>query len=332
MKLNNHQYYSLAPSWGKGARRAGKGLFFLLFIASTLFSCSSDDPDEGKSVIVTPNEEQTEFDKWLEVNFAVPYNIDFKYRYKETESDYDYYTVPAKYDDAIKMAHLVKYLCVETYNEVAGTNFTRRYFPKMFFLIGEWEYRNNGTYILGTAEGGRKILLAGLNYLSDNIAKGREYLNYYYFKTIHHEFTHIMNQTKDIPADFQLVTGSKYVGDMWSEEPYNAEYLSNGFITAYSQNSYQEDFAEMLSTYITNDASQWEEWLEEADKAAAEKAKKTGETTTAPSELLSSKLDIVRRYMKESFNIDIDVLRETVQRRQADVFAGKVDLTDITVK
>ena len=332
MKLNNHQYYSLAPSWGKGARRAGKGLFFLLFIASTLFSCSSDDPDEGKSVIVTPNEEQTEFDKWLEVNFAVPYNIDFKYRYKETESDYDYYTIPAKYDDAIKMAHLVKYLCVETYDEVAGTDFTRRYFPKMFFLIGEWEYRNNGTYILGTAEGGRKILLAGLNYLSDNIAKGPEYMNYFYFKTIHHEFTHIMNQTKDIPADFQLVTGSKYVGDMWSEEPYNKEYLANGFITAYSQNSYQEDFAEMLSTYITNDASQWEKWLEEADKAAAEKAKKTGETTTAPSELLSSKLDIVRRYMKESFNIDIDVLRETVQRRQADVFAGKVDLIDITVK
>ena len=312
-----------------------KNILYAILLATgamTLGACSSDDPDEGKSVIVTPNEEQTEFDKWLEVNFATPYNIDFKYRYKETESDYDYYTVPAKYNDAIKMAHLVKYLCVETYDEVAGTDFTRRYFPKMFFLIGEWEYRNNGTYILGTAEGGRKILLAGLNYLSDNIAKGPEYLNYYYFKTIHHEFTHIMNQTKDIPADFQLVTGSKYVGDMWSEEPYNKEYLANGFITAYSQNSYQEDFAEMLSTYITNDASQWEEWLEEADKAAAEKAKKTGETTTAPSELLSSKLDIVRRYMKESFNIDIDVLRETVQRRQADVFAGKVDLTDITVK
>lgn len=312
-----------------------KNILYAILLATgamTLGACSSDDPDEGKSVIVTPNEEQTEFDKWLEVNFATPYNIDFKYRYKETESDYDYYTVPAKYNDAIKMAHLVKYLCVETYDEVAGTDFTRRYFPKMFFLIGEWEYRNNGTYILGTAEGGRKILLAGLNYLSDNIAKGPEYMNYFYFKTIHHEFTHIMNQTKEIPADFQLVTGDKYVGDMWSEEPYNKEYLANGFITAYSQNSYQEDFAEMLSTYITNDASQWEEWLKEADEAAAEKAKKTGEEKTAPSELLSSKLDIVRRYMKESFNIDIDVLRETVQRRQADVFAGKVDLTDITVK
>ena len=36
--------------------------------------------------------------------------------------------------------------------------------------------------------------------------------------------------------------------------------------------------------------------------------------------------------MKESFDIDIDVLRETVQRRQADIVSGKVDLTDITVK
>ena len=294
-------------------------LFIPLAIgALTLSSCTSDDPDEGKSVIVTPNEEQTEFDKWLEVNYAIPYNIDFKYRYKETESDYDYYTVPARYEDAIKMAHLVKYLCVETYDEVAGTDFTRRYFPKMFFLIGEWEYRNNGTYVLGTAEGGRKILLAGLNYLTENIAKGPEYMNYYYFKTIHHEFTHIMNQTKDIPADFQLVTGDKYLGDMWSEEPYNAEYLQRGFISAYSQNSYTEDFAEMLSEYVTNDAETWNGWMEKAgDESAA---------------LINAKLDIVRRYMKENFNIDIDVLRATVQRRQADISAGKVDLTDITVK
>ena len=254
----------------------------------TLASCTADDPDENKSVIVTPNEEQTEFDKWLETNFAIPYNIDFKYRYKETESDYDYYTVPAKYEDAVKMAHLVKYLCVESYDEVAGTDFTRRYFPKMFFLIGEWEYRNNGTYILGTAEGGRKILLAGLNYLSDNIKNGPEYMNRYYFKTIHHEFTHIMNQTKVIPPDFQLVTGKDYVGDMWSEEPYDKEFLSRGFITAYSQNSYQEDFAEMLSEYITHDAKTWENTMVAADKAAAEKAKKTGEEAVHASELINS--------------------------------------------
>ena len=316
-------------------RAGGEAVFFFALLLSSFFfqACSSDDPDESKSVIVTPNEEQTKFDKWLEVNFAIPYNIDFKYRYKETESDYDYYTVPAHYEDAVKMAHLVKYLCVEAYDEVAGTDFTRRYFPKMFFLIGEFEYRNNGTMILGTAEGGRKILLSGLNYLDNLMARGPEAMNTFYFKTIHHEFTHIMNQMVFIPADFQLVSGKDYLGDMWSEEPYDTEYLQRGFISDYSQNSYQEDFAEMLSEYVTNDADTWNGWMEKADKAAKEKAEKTGEAaTTMPSALINSKLEIVRRYMKESFNIDIDALRESVQRRQADIFAGKVDLTDITIK
>ena len=213
MKNINHISYLNILPFGKA------WLGFIVAIGVMAFSsCSSDDPDESKSVIVTPNEEQTEFDKWLEVNFVIPYNIDFRYRYKETESDYDYYTVPARYEDAVKMAHLVKYLCVEAYDEVAGTDFTRRYFPKMFFLIGEFEYRNNGTMILGTAEGGRKILLSGLNHLDELFARGPEYLNIYYLETIHHEFTHIMNQTLFIPADFQLVSGKDYLGDMWSED------------------------------------------------------------------------------------------------------------------
>lgn len=298
-----------------------KNIFYTLLLAAsalTLASCSADDPDEGKSVIVTPNEEQTDFDKWLEANYNIPYNIDFKYRYKEIESDFDYYTVPARYNDAILMAHLVKYLCVETYDEVAGTAFTRRYFPKMFFLIGEWEYRNNGTIILGTAEGGRKILLSGLNHISQIMQMGPDAMNEMYFKTIHHEFTHIMNQTKDIPSDFQLVTGTGYVGDMWSEEPYESEYLKNGFISDYAQHSYQEDFAEMLSMYITNNEEVWNGWLEKAGEVPASK--------------INAKLEIVRRYMRENFNIDIDQLRATVQRRQTDIFSNKVDLYDITVK
>ena len=157
-------------------------------------------------------------------------------------------------------------------------------------------------------------------------------MNEFYFKTIHHEFTHIMNQTKVIPADFQPVAGEYYVGDMWSEEPYNKVYLSRGFISAYSQHSFEEDFAEMLSMYITNDAKTWDDWLEQADKAAAENSGKDYSAPENPSGKLRTKLDIVRRYMKETFNIDIDALRATVQRRQAEISAGKVNLTDITVK
>lgn len=279
-------------------------------------ACDDDDPDTSITVIPDNINSQTDLDKWIEKNFNLPYNIDYKYRYEDVQGDFNYYLVPARYDDAITMAHLIKYLCIEVYNEVAGPDFTRRYFPKMFYCVGEWEYRNNGTYVLGTAEGGRKIFLAGLNYLPASLGSASA-MNERYFKTIHHEFTHILNQTKPIPADFQLVTGSGYVADMWNEDPFISEYRDNGFISAYSQHSYTEDFAEMLSIYVTNSKAYWDNVMSTASAS----------TQSA----LSQKLDIVRTYMKDSFNIDIDELRDALQRRQADVVEGKVDLTDLTI-
>lgn len=283
---------------------------------AALASCQKDDlrPD---SVIKLENAPKNDFDKWLEDNYVKPYNIEFKYRYEMNESDLNYYTVPADYDDAVIMAHLVKYLCIDTYDEVAGVEFTRSYFPKMFFLIGEWEYVNNGSFILGTAEGGKKIYLSGVNYLEACLEAGAEALNYYYIKTIHHEFTHILNQTRDYPTDFAQITGSGYVSDSWSKPPYNEEYLQNGFISDYAQKSDGEDFAEMLSIYVTHTEEYWQSQLKEAGTAA---------------QYITAKLDIVRDYMQTTWSIDIDKLRSTIIRRQNDVTEGKIDLSDITVR
>lgn len=295
--------------------------YFIYFLtaalaAVSLTACQKDELSPN-SVIKVQATVQNDFDKWLMENFVNPYNIDFKYRFELNESDMNYYTIPADYEQAVIMAHLVKYLCIDTYDEVAGMDFTRGYFPKMFFLIGEWEYRNNGTFILGTAEGGKKILLSGVNYLNDVLEMGADELNYYYIKTIHHEFSHILNQTKNFPTDFAQVNGSGYVADSWSEEPFNTEYLHNGFISAYSQHSAGEDFAEMLSIYITNDQEYWDAQLAEAG--------------TEQASFIKAKLDIVRDYMKTSWSIDIDELRETINRRQKDVVSGKIDLKDLTL-
>lgn len=292
-------------------------LFLLMLSILFTTACSSDEPDYNRSVITIGNTEKTDFDKWLEANFVNPYNIDFKYRYEDIESDFDYYVVPAEYNKAVKLAHLVKYLCVDAYNELVGEDFTCEFFPKMFFTIGEWEYKNNGTYILGTAEGGRKILLSGTNHL-DKYIDNQQSLNHYYLKTIHHEFTHILNQTKSIPTEFQLVTGNGYVADSWSEAPFNTNYLTRGFISSYAQHSYQEDFAEIMSIYIINDTESWEDLLNMAsDDSAA---------------LIRQKLDIVKSYMLTSYGIDMDVLRNILQRRQREVLSGKIDLEDLTVK
>ena len=276
--------------------------------ASLLASCSEE---EGQDIIIETKRAKTPFDYWLDTNYVDPYNIAYLYRYEDKESDMNYYTVPAEYNKAVILAHLVKYLCLEAYDEAGGIGFTRATFPKMIFTIGEWEYRNNGTFILGTAEGGKKILLTGVNELDQHIGDADE-MNSYYFKTIHHEFTHILNQTKEYTASFQLITGTGYVADSWSDAPFDTDYLKRGFISAYSQYSHEEDMAEMQSMYICHSPEQWQAWMDEAGTEGAR--------------LLNAKLDIVRTYLLTSWGIDIDTLRDVLQRRQIDVVAGRVDL------
>ena len=282
--------------------------------AAALTACSSDDELRSESVITVDQQDYTQFDYWLQRNYVVPYNIRFKYRYEDNESDKNYYTVPSRYDDAVILAHLVKYMCIESYDEVGGIDFTRAYFPKLIFTIGEWEYLNNGTYILGTAEGGRKILLSGTNYLTQYLKSGDD-LNEYYLKTIHHEFTHILNQQRDYPADFQFITGTDYVADRWSESPLDQGYLQRGFISAYAQHSDKEDFAEMLSMFVCHSESTWNAWMNEAGTDGAR--------------LITAKLDIVKSYMLSAFNIDLDRLRASVQRRQTHVVNGFINLTNL---
>ena len=304
--------------------------YIYLFLAfslslSTLVSCEEEKLNP-ESIITVDAKSKNDFDMWLDANYLNPYNIKVEYRYQLDEtSSYSYYTIPADLDCSIIMAHLLKYLCVDSYDEVAGMAFTRKYFPKLFFFTGEWEYSNNGTIRLGYAEGGKKIVLTGLNYLPVVLSQGyrgiadpASALNYYYVKTIHHEFTHILNQTKDFPADFKLVTPTSYVADSWSEGEYTSGYLARGFISAYAQKEDREDFAEMVALYVTNPASQWESWIQSAG------------TTGAP--LINAKLDIAKSYMKNTFDIDMDALRETVLRRQNDVFSGVVDLTSLEIK
>ena len=309
----------------------------VMVMAAMLVTGCSEDKLSSESVITVPKTEQNQFDKWLEANFVTPYNIQFKYRYEENESDFGYYTVPADLDNSIIMAHLLKYICIDSYSEVAGVDFTRAYFPKEFFLTGTWEFKNNGSYHLGTAEGGMKVKLSGINYMSDYVnSKGIdiESLTYYYLKTIHHEFTHILNQTAPMPTDFQFVSADTYVGGECFNDPYGTEdyFRAHGHISAYSQQEYTEDFAEMMSMYVCYSATQWQAWLDASDAAAEKYTEETDPTySIVPSERLSQKLSIVKRYMSDTWGIDLDELREVIQRREAEIAAGKVSLTDISL-
>ena len=141
-------------------------------------------------------------------------------------------------------------------------------------------------------------------------------MNHYYLKTIHHEFTHILNQTKDFPVKFSQITPESYVTDSWNDT--DSDYLKRGFISKYSQHSDREDFAEMMSMYITNSPERWEGWLNTAGDSGRSS--------------LESKLDIVRDYMDNSFGIDLDELRSVILRREAELASGQVDIESLDIK
>ena len=312
-----------------------KKLIYSITIVLAALAASSCQRDviEPESVIKDSTVEMNDFDRWLEVNFLKPYNIEFKYRYALNESDMGFYTVPADVNSSIIYAHLVKYLCIDTYDEIAGVTFTRSYFPKMFFLIGTWEYRNNGSIVLGTAEAGKKIMLAGVNELPLVLdyyegAELDDYLNTYYIKTIHHEFTHILNQTKAFSDSFKQITSATYVADACFDT--DEYWRGRGYITAYAQSEPREDFAELLSEYVTHNAAWWAEQISAASKETAE-VRKTDPSAVDGASLIESKIDIVRNYMQDSWNIDIDELRDIVNRRMGDVVAGKVDLNTVEI-
>lgn len=277
-----------------------------LAVGLGLGSCSEDAPSDPTNFPTTPVERNA-FDQWLLKNFTYPYNVSFLYKMKDIESDMTKNLVPADSAKSTKLAIIIKYLWFDSYAEAIGPDFIKENVPRVIHLIGSPAFNSNGTIVLGTAEGGQKVTLYTVNSLTDENLKDYSYLNDYYFHTMHHEFTHILNQKVAYNKNFDKVTASGYVSGDWTNVE-DVDAQKKGFVTAYAMEEGKEDFAEMLSTYVTSTPTQWEKILSTAG------ANKVDETLTAR-QALEQKLAFVRDYMSKSWGLDIDKLRDAVLHR-----------------
>ena len=278
-------------------------LYLLLVAGFCLASCNNDeDIDTKNSIFIDPDTTPNGFDSWLLSNYVYPYNIQVKYRLDDTETDVKYDLVPADYDKAVALMKIVKHVWIEAYDELWGVEQTRTYIPKLIQLIGNVAYTESGM-ILGQAEGGLKVTLFRVNEIDANNIDP-EQLNEFYFKTMHHEFTHILNQTKPYDLAFERITESEYVGSSWYQID-DDDALAKGCISPYSMDRASEDFAEMVSIYVTHTAGEWENMMKIA-----------GETGRP---ILEKKLEIVYNYMLDSWGVNLDVLRKIVHRRQDEI-------------
>ena len=210
---------------------------YLLVLAAILSlsfaSCSEDNPS-GDSIFQNKAVKRDNFDKWLLDNYTYPYNIDFKYKMEDIYSDMKYHLVPADSAKSAKLAIIAKYLWFDAYAECVGSDFVKENVPRVIHLIGSAAYNSgDGTMVLGTAEGGLVITLYMVNRLTDATLRDYATLNEYYFHTMHHEFTHILNQKIPYDENFQHISEGNYVSGDWYQIQ-QGEANQRGFVTLYT--------------------------------------------------------------------------------------------------
>lgn len=233
-------------------------VLFSVVLSGSLASCSDDDFGPTIFNAVDRPLDRTSYtfplDTFLKANFQEPYNMRYLYKMEDVGSDMEYNLVPCSYDKCVSLAVLCKYLWYDVYNEVVGQIFLKKYSPRIVHVIGSPAYNpSSGTETLGTAEGGLKITLYNGNNLSvDDI----DYINKRFFKTMHHEFSHILNQNVNRPTEFDLLSNGKYNVTSWQDTP-DSVALGQGFITPYGSSQAGEDWVELIANYIVKDDNTW---------------------------------------------------------------------------
>lgn len=230
-------------------------------------SCSRDEL--GKSIFdvteypLDPSSITFPLDTFCKVNFLEPYNLKYMYKMEDIGSDMNYNLVPCSYDQSITLAVLCKYLWYDVYHDSIpdGELFLKKYSPRIIHVIGSPAFNPaQGTEVLGTAEGGLKITLYNANNLSP---KNIDYMNEYFFKTMHHEFSHILNQNANRPNEFDRISNGKYNAVSWNDTE-DLVALGQGFVSPYASSQAREDWVEVIANYIVKDTMTWNEMIKNA--------------------------------------------------------------------
>lgn len=293
----------------------------LALLPVVMYSCSNDEEFEA-SIFDTTDTLDThsasyQFDLWLRESYLKPYNVDFRYKMQDVGSDMDYNLVPASFEKSQQMAKLVKYLWFDAYSKVVGADFLKYNGPRIIHLIGSPAYNPiSGTILLGTAEGGIKVTLYRCNDIDPTDV---DLLNEFYFKTMHHEFAHILHQKRSYPEDFNLLSKGKYNPIGWQNYT-DSQAASMGFVSPYAGSQVQEDFVEIIANYLVKSDADWNKILDMASKPGKDwQGNDLTDDGVNGRELILEKFEKAKNWLQNSWNINIVKLRAEIMERESHI-------------
>ena len=337
-----------------------KIIYSLIFVfaLTTFVACERDPIDRNNSIFPEDTgRPKTEFDWWLHRNFVESYNVRIIYRFEDIESDVRRNLIPVGLRNSEVMAQIIQHVWFDAYTEVVNQTFIRTLAPRIINMLGSWGYNTDGTMVLGTAEGGLKVTLYGVNSVDEHNID-IEHLNRFFFHTMHHEFAHILHQVVMFPLEFATLSQGEYIAGNWihiarlrppqppppgpqTQTPGYDHANRRGFISPYAMSNRYEDFVELFSYFITR-TPEW--WTERMRIASFEYVRNLVPVLDAEGNILldnegnpvlvlgpwvrefregaiilNRKLDILSEYMLTVWGLCIRKMRDVTLRRSAEV-------------
>jgi substrate import-associated zinc metallohydrolase lipoprotein len=288
-----------------------KSLFPVLGLV-LLFSCRKEDNLNVEDIPGLGGDTWAKgpIDQWLYDSLVKPYNIATKYKWDQFELDINKTIVPPKEEKIIPVMRSVKKVWMEPYIALGGELFFKTYSPKLVVLAGSANWELDGSITIGTAEGGRKIVLYLLNEfknrsMPDYVPSDSVILKQM-FHVIHHEFGHILDQNIRRPLEFDAVGQGFYTADWINTNDVAAR--QDGFITAYASSSPFDDFVEMISLMLIEGRSGFSSIVNSISGTSTR-----GTTAEQAKQKLRLKESIIVNYFKQAWNIDFYALQTRVR-------------------
>lgn len=240
-------------------------------------------------------------DLWITDSLTKPLNVAVKYKWDQNELELNKTLTPPKEEKIIPVLSAIRKVWIQNYIAEAGEIFMKRYCPKFFVLVGSASWNLDGTITLGTAEGGRRVVLYVLN---DFRVKGMagyvpsdSFVVKQMFHTIEHEFGHILHQNVMYPQDYKRISVGMYTSNWNNVSDYEAN--CDGFVTAYSMSNPDEDFVEMISMMLVEGKQGFDDIVNGIVDDGP-----SGTTPAVAKSRLRQKEALVVGYFKDTWGID----------------------------
>jgi substrate import-associated zinc metallohydrolase lipoprotein len=271
----------------------------ITYFLIAVFFCSCSKEEDFKPVNMNelnpdvPLNTNSALDQWLKTNLLDMYNSEVIYRYSRYDHEYDRNITPI--DEARVRPFMQSVISgfADPYVAVAGLPFMKVNMPKQWVLYGSSNYSSTTVY-WGSAVGGVRVNIFDLNsYSTSNVDLVKDRLG-----TIHHEFTHILNQRAIMPVEFAQISKAEYTGTWETISVDSAQKV--GFMRGYSMQNPMEDFADMVKYPVVWGPS----WFDDVVRNKA---------NTKGAAALRAKEQSVVNYFSSSLNMDFRAIQKKVQ-------------------